>query len=291
MLAELFSIVAPVYLCIALGYLWARSGRPFHTDFVADLCMTVGAPCLIFSSVVKLDGGIASLMELALAVALAHLLFALLGFAVLRAFDLPTTTFLGPVVFANTGNMGLPICLFAFGEVGLALGVSYFALTSLIHFTVGQWTWTGVVSFRQILRTPLAYAALFAIVALASEAPVPDWLLRTTGTLGALTIPLMQLTLGVSLGQLTLGRLPRSIGVSLLRIGMGLAVGIGLAELLDLEGIARGVLILDCAMPVAVVNYLFAQRYGRGASEVAGTVVISTLVSLATLPLILAWLL
>jgi predicted permease len=253
--------------------------------------MTVGAPCLIFSSVVKLDGGLASLGELAVAVALAHLLFAIIGYAVLRAADLPTTTFLGPAVFANTGNMGMPICYFAFGEVGLALAVSYFAITTLIHFTVGQWTWTGVVSFRQILRTPLAYAAVVAVGALASEAEIPGWLLRTTTTLGGFTIPLMQLTLGVSLGQLTLGRLPRSLGISCLRIGMGLAVGVGLAALLGLEGIARGVFILDCVMPVAVVNYLFAQRYGRGASDVAGTVVISTLISLATLPLILAWLL
>ena len=72
---------------------------------------------------------------------------------------------------------------------------------------------------------------------------------------------------------------------------MGLGVGIGLAEWLGLEGVVRGVFILDCAMPAAVTNYMFAERHDRSASQVASVVVLSTLITFAVLPLLLAWLL
>jgi predicted permease len=68
-------------------------------------------------------------------------------------------------------------------------------------------------------------------------------------------------------------------------------VGVGLSTLLGLEGAARGVLILQCSMPIAVINYLLAEKYERQAADVASAIVLSTLISLTTLPLILAWLL
>jgi predicted permease len=109
--------------------------------------------------------------------------------------------------------------------------------------------------------------------------------------LGDLTIPLMQFTLGVTLGRLSLRAIPRSLALSLLKIGMGVAVGVAVSLALGLEGIARGVFILDCAMPAAVFNYLLAQRYDRSPAEVASVVMMSTLVSLVTLPLVLAYVL
>jgi hypothetical protein len=68
---------------------------------------------------------------------------------------------------------------------------------------------------------------------------------------------------------------------------MGLAVGLGVSMLLGLEGTARGVVILDSAMPVAVFNYLFAQRYNNSPGDVAGMVVVSTALSFLTLPALL----
>jgi predicted permease len=191
----------------------------------------------------------------------------------------------------NTGNMGLPVCLFAFGEEGLALGVCFFAVASITQFTLGMFVWSGELSWRQLLRTPVTIASLLAVVAIASDFDPPRFLLRTTQILGGMTIPLMQFTLGVSISRLALGHIPRALALSVFRLGLGVAVGVLVAEWLELEGVARGVLILDCAMPVAVVNYMLAVRYRRSPSEVAGTVVISTLLSFVTLPLLLAWVL
>jgi predicted permease len=287
--AELFSIIAPVYLCIAIGFVWRKSGRRVDSDLLADLCMNVGAPCLIFSSLVGLDVEITEVLDLVWIVLIAHVLFAIVAGAVLRVFDLPSHTFLAPMLFANTGNMGLPVAMFAFGPAGLVLGVTFFAMTSILHFTVGQWIWSGRMSMGPLLRTPLVYATLGAVIAIAADLPVPRWLLLTAENVGSFTIPLMQFTLGVSLAKLQVGRLPRSVGLSLLRIGMGVGVGVGLAHAFGLEGAARGVVILDCAMPVAVINYLFAERANRSPSEVASLVVISTGISFVTLPVILAF--
>ncbi len=291
MIEQLFSIVTPVYLCIAVGFLWRRLGRAVDNSLIADLCMNLGAPCLIFSSLVSLNVDASALAELTGVIVTAFIFFGVLGAAALRVMKLSTTSFLAPVVFPNTGNLGLPVCLFAFGTEGLLYGVVFFAITSVIQYTVGQWMWSGEASLERLFRTPLVYAVVAAIGAIVTGIEVPTWLLRTTQSLGGITIPLMQFTLGVSLATLPVKRLPRSFALGALRLVMGFGVGVGLASLFELEGVIRGVVILDCAMPAAVINYLFAEKYDRNPEDIAGAVVASTTISLVSLPLILAWLL
>ena len=266
-------------------------GRRYDTELTTDLIMNVGAPCLVFSSIVNLEieGGL--VFEMAAAILVAIVVMLGIAAVVLRLAGLPISTFIGPMTMPNTGNMGLPVVLFAFGAEGFALGVVIFAIMALLQFTVMIWFWTREISFAQFFRTPLSYAVVIAVTFVWLDLEPPEWALRFTSLLGAFTVPLMQLTLGVSLAQLKIDRIPRTAMLSAFRIGLGLGVGWAVAELFGFEGVARGVLILDCAMPVAVINYLFAERYGRSSSEVASTVVLSTLFSFVTLPLILAGLL
>lgn len=291
MIAELFSIVIPIYLCAGLGYAWVRMGRRYDTELITDLIMNVGAPCLVFSSIVQLEMNPGLVLEMAGAILVA--IAAMLGIAaaVLRLSGISVSTFIGPMSMPNTGNMGLPVLLFAFGPEGFALGVVIFAIMATLQFTVMVWFWTREISFATILKTPLSYAVTIAAIFVFLDVDPPEWSLRFTSLLGSFTVPLMQLTLGVSLAQLRVERIPRTALLSVFRIVLGLGVGFSVSELFGFEGVARGVLILDCAMPVAVINYLFAERYGRSSSEVASTVVLSTLISFLTLPLILAILL
>lgn len=290
MLAELFSIVGPVYCCAALGYWWTRAGRPYDSDLIGDLIMTIGAPCLVFSSLVSLEVETGALVEMALATVLALVVMAVIAAAVLLAFRLPLNSFLAPMVLPNTGNMGLPVCLFAFGDEGLALGVCVFAITATTQFTLGMWLWSGRASLGQLVRTPVTLAAVLSIAVLAGDFSPPRFVLRTADILGGMTIPLMQFTLGVSIARLNISHIPKTLALSIFRLALGVAVGVGVAEWLGLTGVARGVLVLDCAMPVAVFNYMMAERFGRSPTEVAGTVVISTLLAFGTLPLLLIWL-
>ena len=255
------------------------------------LIMTFGAPCLVFSELVSLEVEPAVMVRMAGGALAAMLVFALVGTVVLRSARLPTHTFLGPLVFCNAGNMGLPLSLFAFGSQGLALASCFFAMMAFAHYTAGVWVYSGRFSLGELLRTPLSYAAVLAVTVLVADLRVPLWIQNTTELLGGLTIPLMLLTLGVSLSRMQIQRMPRTLALSLLRLGMGFGVGVALAALIGLDGVARSVFIVECSMPVAVFNYIFAQRYQRSPDEVASLVVLSTLIAFPLLPLLLAWLL
>lgn len=287
MILQLFNVISPVLICIGLGWLWARLGRPFDTRGLSELVTLVGTPCLVFSTLTRIDLDSRLLADLGIASLMALVLFGLIGGAVLRSVGLPQRTYLPPLMFANVGNMGLPLSLFAFGEQGLALAVVVFTVASVVNFTFGIWLYSGAGSPVHLLRAPLVYAVLLAIPVMVMDVPVPQWIDSTTVLLGGFTIPVMMLTLGVSLARLEVVNMQRAIGLSLLRVGMGVAVGWLLAETFNLEDTARGVLILQCSMPVAVFNYLFALRYDRDSNAIAGLIVVSTVISLLILPLLL----
>ena len=106
--------------------------------------------------------------------------------------------------------------------------------------------------------------------------------------MGGLTVPLMLLSLGYSLAKLKIQSLGRGVAFSLVRLVGGFCIGWTVATLLGLDGLARGVVVTQSSMPSAVYNYLFAARFGNKAEEVAGLVVLSTLLSLVLLPWFLA---
>ncbi|MCK8515478.1 AEC family transporter [Methylonatrum kenyense] len=290
MTAALFNVVTPVLLCIAVGWVWARQRRPFDTRGMADLITLVGTPCLIFSTLTGVPLPADELWQMALATLFSIAAFGLIGLAVLAPMRLPFRTYLPPLMFANIGNMGLPLCLFAFGDEGLALAIVVLAVFSAVNFTLGIWLYAGSGSASHLWRQPMILATAVAVAFLLADLQPPVWLESTTALLGAFTIPLMLVMLGVSLARLRVTRLPRALWLSLVRIGGGVLVGVLIAEALQMEGVARGVLILQSAMPVAVFNYLFAVRYNRDPETTAGLVVVSTVLSVLTLPPLLFWL-
>jgi predicted permease len=287
MIADLLTIIAPVLIAAGIGFGWGRFGRRFDVEFVTALVTSVGAPCLIFHTLANLSVGTDEFLLMVGAGLVVMSISAGVGTIVLRASRLPVPAFLPSLMFANTGNMGLPLSSLAFGEAGLALAIGIFALSAVLQFTVGVAISSGRLSFRMLARVPLLYALPPALVFMFTGAKPPAWLNATTELIGMMTIPLMLITLGVSLAKLAVASLPRSLGLSVLRLLLGFVLGLGVAHLFGLQEAARGVLIVQSSMPVAVFNYLFAQRYRRAPEEVAGLVVISTVLSFLTLPLLL----
>lgn len=290
MLSELLAIVLPVYVCAGVGFLWVRSGRPYDTVLMTELILWVGTPCLTFAKLTTVGLQVDRLVSMMGAVVVATICLALLAAAVLGVLGMPLRTFLAPSVFGNTGNMGIAICYFAFGDEGLVLGVCFFAATAFLQFATGPWIWAGEFRPLDPLRSPVVLSTALAIAVVGWDVPVPLIAARVTELLGSFTIPIMQLTLGVSLARLQVTQIAMPLLVSAIKLGGGALVGFAVAGLLGLEGTARGVLVLDCAMPVAVFNYMFATKYEREPSEVASTVVLSTLLSFVTLPIVLAFL-
>ena len=291
LIGDLASIVAPVFICAALGYLWARRGLPFDNAVITTLVYNVGGPCLILATFAKVELSAGALAEIAGASLAAYLGFAAVGFAALRAARLRMTSYLPAVIFPLTGSMGLPVCLFAFGEEGLAFALVFFAFGAIGTFTVGATIAAGSVSFGRIARSPVFYAVVLAVGLEIAHVDLPRWAFNTADLLGGIVIPSQLVALGLALSRLRVTSLGRSAALAMLRLGVGALVGWAVAEAFGLGPVASAVVILQSAMPVAVSSYLFAQMYNREPEEVAGMVLVSTLLSFATLPLLLALLL
>jgi predicted permease len=287
LIAEVFSVIAPLFVLAGFGWLWAKRGRPFQVETVSLLATNIGTPCLVLHSLLssEIDRGMLGTMVLASVIALAAVMA--VSAAALKLLGLPVRNFVSSLTFPNAGNAGLSLCLFAYGPQGLALGILFFAVASLGNWTFGQSIMAGRGNLREVLRSPMIYAILFGILGNMIALQPPLWIMRSLQVAGGIAIPLMLLTLGVSLATLKVQDLKNGLILSLLRLGLGIAVGFGLSGLFGLEGAARGTFIIQCAMPVAVVNYVFAVRFNRDPAATASLVVISTLLSFATLPVLL----
>lgn len=282
--SDLFAIIAPVFVCAIIGYGWARRDMPFDNAFTTNLTSNIAFPCLIAGTLARLEIGPEAFSQMAMGGLITVVATIGAAAAMLKATGYAQRTYLPSLVFGNTGNIGLPLCLFAFGEEGLALAIVFFAIHVVIYFTFGIWISSGQGAVRLLLRTPLVWAVLLGVTLQLANIKLPVWIDNTIGLIGNMAIPLMLLTLGVSLAKLKVTSLRRSVILSIGRLAIGLAVGLAAAELLGLEGASRGILILESTTPVAVLNYLFAARYDRSPEEVAGLVLVSTTIFLITLP-------
>jgi predicted permease len=284
-------IVAPVFLLAAVGFVWVKLGSEYRIRFVTQLSMTLGVPCLIFTSLMqtKLDPG--ALTALTLASIAAYAAVIVVTAAVVRAFRLESRTFTAPLIFGNTGNLGLPLALFAFGDVGLSYAVVVFAVMAVLSFTLGVWLVAGGGSPVKVLKEPMVAATLLGALFLWQGWETPRFLTNTLELIGQTAIPLMLITLGVAVARLSASGMGQAVLLSVVK----LAVCVGLAWLVgtqfDLGEVAFAVLVLQVATPVAVTSYLLAEKYGADADAVAGLVVASTLLSVMALPVLLAALL
>jgi hypothetical protein len=277
-------VVVPVLVATGAGYVWGRLRQPFDHFFVTKMITHIGAPCLVFSALVQVPVSNADMGGMALAALGCLVLFAVLGALGLKLAGLSQRTFLPSLVFPNIGNIGLPVCLFAFGKEGLALAMVYFTLCTTLQFTLGEAIAAGRFRLSAIFQAPFVYAAVAATIVNLWHLTPPAWLINSTALLGGMAVPLMLLALGVALAELRVTHLPRASLIAVARLALGLAGGLALAWVFDLHGTARGVLLIQSTMPVAVFNYLFAKLYGNAPEEVAGAVVVSTLLSYLTLP-------
>jgi malate permease and related proteins len=287
MLEQLVPVIAPVLIAAAIGFGWARLSGPLDTGLITSLVFYVGSPSLVLATFIKLGHISTAFAELALAALLSIAACAAIGAVILKLAGLPLRTYLPSIMFANSGNLGLPLAFFAFGDAGLALGIAIFAVNSVVQMTLGPLIVSGEASAGRVAKTPVIWAVALALVIVLTGAKAPQWFTNTVQLLSGMTIPMMLLALGFSLARLKVKSLGRSFALGVLRLVLGLATSLALVELFGFTGAARGVLIIQCSMPVAVFQYLFAQMYNRAPEEIAGTVVMSTVLSFATLPLLL----
>ena len=131
MFEVLLPIIAPILISVGLGWGWVKSGRSMDISAVNTMVTNLGAPCLVFSSLARLSVSSAALADMALATALAVAVFLAVGAVILRLARLSLPVYLPSLAFTNCGNMGLPLRLFAFRQMGLDLAAAYFAVSKI----------------------------------------------------------------------------------------------------------------------------------------------------------------
>lgn len=319
MIALLLEILFPILICVIIGYLWTKSGREYPSQFISNLVLMVGAPALILSVIGRVSVVSDDFFILLLATLLLVAVMGILGYIIPPLLGHSRSTYWASFVFPNVGNMGLPVCLFAFGEQGLAYALVIFMVLSLGHFPLAMIlarfssnapipvnnvlntetsALQGMVRFHDILgclfrqlgsvgKMPIFWSIGITLYLIMTQQEIPEFISPTIDLLAGITIPLMLITLGVSLARLSVDDWRSAIFYSVIRIFIGTAAGWGITELLKLEGMMQTVFIVQAGMPVAVFNYLFALNYNKEPEKIAGLVMVSTLMAIVWVPLML----
>ncbi|WP_170774788.1 AEC family transporter [Ruegeria lacuscaerulensis] len=288
LLLTVFEIAAPVFLLAGIGFAWVKLGFEYRLQFVTRLGVTLAVPCLIFVALMQTEITATELTRFTLAAITGHVVLAVAFGLFVRLSGLDRRTFLAPLIFGNTGNLGVPLCIFAFGQAGLGFAVVFLAVTALFSFTYGIYLVAGKGAFGKAAREPMVWATLLGALFLWRDWETPVFLTNTLDLLGQMAIPLMLITLGVAIARLTSRSLGQALWLSALKLAVCFGLGWGIALAFDLDSVAFGVLVLQMCTPVAVTSYLLAERFEADADAVAGLVMVSTVLSVGALPLILA---
>ncbi|ASP23669.1 membrane transport protein (plasmid) [Antarctobacter heliothermus] len=286
MIAVLLAVMAPIFMVAAIGYGWIRMGQPFDNHFVTALVAYVGTPCLLLRTFNQGAIGLDDFGSMLVAAVALLVALSLAGLLLLPRLGLPIRDYLPVLMFPNVANMGLPVVLFAYGQDALALAMVVWVVQVIAHNTIGIAIHSGTARAGTLLRLPVVYALALGLTIVATGIHLPLWITRAVDLMGNLTIPLMLMALGASIARLSVHRLGRSVLASGLRIAGGAACAMLVAWAMGLDDLARGVLILQGSMPVAVLSYIYSERFGHSGDEIAGAVVVSTVASLFTVPLL-----
>ena len=286
---KLFEVLFPVFFVIGIGYFLGKKNPKIDTTFITNFAANIGTPAMIIYAVTSTGITFDIFKDYFWYYLLAIISFAIVGIPTL--YFLKTKDIireLPPLILPNTGNMGVPICLFAYGTEGLGVSASITSIIILFHFTVGVFLADRKFNLKIILKNPPFYAIIFSALVLYNDITLPTVVINTTEWLMFATIFLILMSLGIALIRLKVFSFYKAITASLTRMILGPIIGLLLIYYFDLDGFAAGVLLIQCSMPSAVLNYLVASIYSpkKIIDSVASTIVVSTLMSFITIPIV-----
>lgn len=287
MLLRIVAIMFPLFAIAAIGYFYGRRHKP-DLSVANQLNLDVFVPALVFAALADKSFDLATHWGLALGAFVLVFGSGAAGWLIARASGVQTKTLLPPLMFNNCGNLGLPLAVLAFGEAALGPAVVMFMVSNLLHFTVGVWMLDHQARLAQFFRMPMtiATAAGLAVSLLGIEIWPPAKL--AIKMLGDISIPLLLFSLGVRITDAKFGAWRIGVLGAAARpiVGMLMAWPLGLA--LGLDAQQQAMLLVFGALPPAVLNYVFAERYRQEPEQVASIVLIGNLAALLFLPIALA---
>ena len=286
---KLFEVLFPVFFIVGIGVFLGKKNPNFDTSFITTYSGNFGTPALVIFALTA--GGVTFdvFKEFFIYAIILLAAFGIVGlfFLVLMKKDyireLPT------FILPNTGNMGIPICLFAYGELGMGIAASISSLVVLLHFTLNIFLAKRAFDFQIIFKSPAFYAIIFTVLLLYFEQPIPQFVMNTVMLLAYGMIVMILMSLGVALTQMKVFSFKDALITSTGRVIIGPIIGFVVIKIFDLTGAAAGVVLLQSSMPSAILCYLIASMYSPKeiVDNISSTIVVSTIMSLITIPIVL----
>ena len=285
---KLFEVIFPVFFVVGIGYYLGKKNPKIDTTFITNFGGNIGSPAIVFYSVTTTGLTFSVFTNYFIYYLLAIIGFSIIGVIFLFFFKKDVIMELPPYILPNTGNMGLPICLFAYGANGLGVAGAISSLIILFHFTLGVFLASKKFNLEVITKSPAFYSVIISIIFLYFEIPVPNFIVNTTMLLTYATIFLILMSLGIALTRLKVFSFYTSLIGSIARVIIGPIIGYLIILYFNLSGYAAGVLLIQCSMPSAVLNYLVGSMYSpkKVVDNIASMIVVSTLLSFITIPII-----
>jgi hypothetical protein len=285
---KLFEVLFPVFLVIGIGYWYGKKDPKFDTKFITTFAGNIGLPCIIFYSLTTSNVDFSVFLRFLYYIFLYVGLFAILGILVLKILNKDIYRLLPPLILPNTGNMGIPICLFAYGKMGLAIAAAITSVIMVFHFSLNILLASRKLSFRPLINCVSIYALIISLFFVYFEIPAPNFIENATFLISYSTIFLVLMSLGIALSNLKIFSFKESLIYTFTRIIIGPLIGFGFVKFFNLSGVEAGVILIQTSMPSAVLTYLIGKMYSPKSitNDIAGTVVLSTFLSFITVPIV-----
>ena len=285
---KLIDVLFPVFFVIGIGYYLGKKNPNINTDFITTFAGNVGTPAMIFYTITTTGVTLNVFTEYFIYALIIIGGFSLVGILFLLILKKDFISELPPLILPNTGNMGIPICLFAYGAAGLGVASAIASVVILLHFTLGVLLAKKSFSLEILIKNMPIYGIIVSVIFLYFEWDVPGYLENTTFLLTYATIFLVLMSLGIALSRLKVVSWTHASILGAVRVIIGPIIGFGLIKFLNLNGFAAGVLLIQSCMPSAVLTYLVGSMYSekKVVDSVASVIVTSTIMSFITIPIV-----
>jgi len=285
---KLIDVLFPVFFVIGIGYYLGKKNPNINTDFITTFAGNVGTPAMIFYTITTTGVTLSVFTEYFIYALIIIGGFSLVGILFLLILKKDFISELPPLILPNTGNMGIPICLFAYGAAGLGVASAIASVVILLHFTLGVLLAKKSFSLEILIKNMPIYGIIISVIFLYFEWDVPGYLENTTFLLTYATIFLVLMSLGIALSRLKVVSWTHASILGAVRVIIGPIIGFGLIKFLNLNGFAAGVLLIQSCMPSAVLTYLVGSMYSekKVVDSVASVIVTSTIMSFITIPIV-----
>ena len=284
---RIVAIIFPVFSIVAVGYLYARFRRNTDMSVGNRLNMDIFIPALIFDTLSASDYAISDYLLLTLGGAVVVLGSGLIAWPVARLMGYQWKTFVPPMMFNNSGNMGVPLIILTFGGAALPAAVLLFAVENFLHFLLGQQMITQRWSVKTVFQNPMILATIVGIGVAVADITIPEFLRLPIHMLGQISIPLLLFSLGVRMLSIDLKDWRIGAMAALICPLSGLLIGLIFIQFVPLDTEQVSILLLFSALPPAVLNFLVAERFNQEPQKVASIVLIANFASILVIPTVL----